>query len=146
MTAASAVFDVAIAGGGAVGLSLAAALKQALGAGASIAIIDPAPAPTHETAAPPLRAVAIAEGPRRLLEHVRVWEAIGPKAQPILKMDIMDGDVRDAVRLPHLHFDPRKDAEPLAHMAFTDDIVQALTTLCERLGVARLSASVAGWA
>src|SRR5271165_179858 len=139
------VFDVAIAGGGAAGLSLAAALKQAMGAGASIAIVDPAPAPSRESAEPPLRTVAIAEGPRRLFERIGAWEAIEPKAQPILMMDIMDGGVRDAVRLPHLHFDPRVDGEPLAHMAFNDDIVRALSDLCERLGVARRAASVAGW-
>ncbi len=139
------VFDVAIAGGGAAGLSLAVALKQALGAGISVAVVDPAPASAHESAEPPLRAVAIAEGPRRLFERIGAWEAIEPRAQPILKMGIMDGRVRDAVRLPHLHFDARSDGEPLAHMAFTEDIVRALTTLCERLGVARLAASVARW-
>ncbi len=145
MTDAIPVFDVAIAGGGAAGLSLAASLKQALGAGASVAVLDPAPAPAYGSAETPLRTVAIAGGPRRLLERIGAWEEIEPKAQPILKMDIMDGDVRDAVRLPHLHFEPRHNGEPLAHMAFTDDIVRALTTLCERLGVARLAASVAGF-
>jgi 2-octaprenyl-6-methoxyphenol hydroxylase len=145
VTGIAAVFDVAIAGGGVAGLSLAAALKQAMGQGASVAVIDPAPAPAREGAEPPLRTVAIAEGPRRLFERLGAWEAIEPKAQAILAMDIMDGDVRDAVQLPHLHFDPRKDAEPLAHMAFNDDIVRALSDLCERLGVARLAASVARW-
>jgi 2-octaprenyl-6-methoxyphenol hydroxylase len=145
VTDAIPVFDVAIAGGGAAGLSLAASLKQALGVGASVAVVDPAPAPAHGSAEPPLRTVAIAGGPRRLLERIGAWEEIDPKAQPILKMDIMDGGVRDAVRLPHLHFEPRHDGEPLAHMAFTDDIVRVLTTLCERLGVARLAVSVAGF-
>jgi 2-octaprenyl-6-methoxyphenol hydroxylase len=146
LTDAKPVFDVAIAGGGAAGLSLAAALKQALGAAASIALIDPTSAPAPESAAePPLRTVAIAEGPRRLFERIGAWEAIEPKTQPILTMDIMDGDVRDAVRLPHLHFDPRGDGEPLAHMAFNDDIVRALSNLCQRLGVAHLASSVARW-
>src|SRR5271165_6282184 len=139
------VFDVAIVGGGAAGLSLAAALKQAMGAGAPIAIVDPAPAPSRESAEPPLRTVAIAEGPRRLFERIGAWEVIEPKAQPIQAMDIMDGGVRDAVRLPHLHFDPRKDGEPLAHMAFNEDILRALSDLCERLGVARVAAAVARW-
>ncbi len=139
------VFDVAIAGGGAAGLSLAAALKQAMGAGASVAVIDPAPAPAGESAEPPLRTVAIAKGPRLLFERIGAWEAIEPKAQAILAMDIMDGDVRDAVRLPHLHFDPKEDSEPLAHMGFNDDILRALSDLCERLGVTRIAASVARW-
>ena len=93
----------------------------------------------------PLRTVAIAEGPRRLLEHIGAWAAIERHAQPILSMAIMDGDVRDAVRLPHLHF-AAKDRAPLAHMAFNDDVVGALSALCDRLGVRRIRASVAHWA
>ncbi len=137
------VFDVAIAGGGAAGLALAAALKQAMCSGVSIAIIDPALAQPRESGGP-LRTVAIAEGPRRLLELIGAWEAIEPKAQAILSMEIMDGGVRDAVRLAHLHFESRDD-EPLAHMAFNDDVVAALSALCERMEVQRIPASVARW-
>lgn len=142
MTATPAVFDVVIAGGGVTGLALAAALKQAMATGVSIAVVDPAPARAPDPER--LRAVAIAEGPRRLLEHIDAWGAIAPRSQPILAMEIMDGGVRDAVRLPHLHFDARGH-EPLAHMAFNDDIVAALSVVCDRLGVTSLTASVAGW-
>ena len=142
MTAAAAVFDVVIAGGGVTGLALAAALKQAMGTGVSIAIVDPTPAPAPD--AERLRAVAIAEGPRRLLERIDAWGAMAPRTQPILAMEIMDGRVRDAVRLPHLHFDAG-GREPLAHMAFNDDIVAALSVVCDRLGVVSLAASVMGW-
>jgi 2-octaprenyl-6-methoxyphenol hydroxylase len=134
------VFDVVIAGGGVPGLTLAAALRQALGQGVSVALADPEPVQRPEQR---LRAVAIAEGPRRLLERVGAWEAIEPETQPILAMDIMDGGVRDAVRLPHLHFDAGDG--PLAHMAFSDDIVAALSAVCERLGVVRLAVAVVGW-
>ena len=137
------VFDVVIAGGGASGLALAAAIKQAMGQGASVAVVDPGP-PAGPSASP-LRTVAIADGPRRLLEHIGAWAAIEPKAQPILSMAIMDGDVRDAVRLPHLNF-AAKDHAPLAHMAFNDDVVGALSALCDRLGVQRVTGSVAHWA
>jgi 2-octaprenyl-6-methoxyphenol hydroxylase len=136
------IFDVVIAGGGASGLALAAAIKQAMREGASVAVVDPG-APAAATASP-LRTVAIAYGPRRLLEHVGAWEAIERHAQPILSMAIMDGDVRDAVRLPHLNF-TAKDPSPLAHMAFADDVVGALSALCERLGVQRITGSVAHW-
>src|SRR6201995_164328 len=107
-----------------------------MGQGASVAVVNPG-ASTAESP-PPLRTVAIAEGPRRLLEHIGGWEAIAPKAQPILSMAIMDGNVRDAVRLPHLHFGS-KDRAPLAYMAFNDDVVDALSALCDRLGVQRLT-------
>jgi len=142
MTDPAPVYDVAIAGAGVAGLSLAAVLSQALGAGVSVAVIDPSPSPGRQSMEPPLRTVAIAEGPRRLLERIGAWEAIEPKAQPILAMDVMDGGVRDAVRLPHLHFDASGEG-PLAYMAFNDDIVAALSGLCQSLGVTRLAASVA---
>src|SRR5271170_8295796 len=136
------IFDVVIAGGGASGLALAAAIKQAMGQGASVAVVDPG-APAGPIASP-LRTVAIADGPRRLLEHVGAWAAIERHAQPILSMAIMDGEVRDTVRLPHLNFAAKGQA-PLAHMAFADDVVGALAALCDRLEVQRVTASVAQW-
>ena len=142
MTGATSVFDLVIAGAGPSGLALAAAVKQAMGSGVSIAVVDPAPAPVAD--GPKLRAVAIAEGPRRLLERIGAWDAIEPKTQPIVAMAITDGLARDAVRPTHLRFDA-KSSSPLAHMAFNDDIVGALAALCGRLGVERVAASVAQW-
>src|ERR1700721_1346024 len=92
----------------------------------------------------PIFDVVIADGPRRLLEHIGAWEAIERHAQPILSMAIMDGEVRDAVRLPHRSFDA-KDPAPLAHTAFNDDGVGALAALCDRLGVQRITGSLAHW-
>jgi 2-octaprenyl-6-methoxyphenol hydroxylase len=135
------IFDVVIAGGGANGLALAAAIKQAMAQGASVAVVDPG-APAGQSASP-LRTVAIADGPRRLLEHVGAWAAIERKAQPILWMAIMDGDVRDAVRLPLLNFAAKDQA--LARMAFNDDVVGALSALCDQLGVPQITGSVAHW-
>jgi len=142
VTASAPVFDIVIAGAGAAGLALAAAVTQALGAGASVALVDPALGRTP--ANPPLRTVAIAEGPRRLLDEIGAWESIEPNAQPVLSMEIMDGRVRDAVRLAHLHFDAR-EGEPLAHMAFNEDVTAALLSLCEKLDVTRFVASVESW-
>jgi 2-octaprenyl-6-methoxyphenol hydroxylase len=141
--ASTPISDVVIAGAGASGLALAAAIKQAMRKGASVAVVDPG-AP-GAAGARPLRTVAIADGPRRLLEQVGAWAAIEPKTQPILSMAIMDGDVRDAVRLPHLNF-ATKDRGPLAYMAFNDDVVGALAALCNELGVQRVTASVVHWA
>ena len=80
------IFDVVIAGGGASGLALAAAIKQAMREGASIAVVDPAASPA--ASATPLRTVAIAEGPRRLLEHIGAWD--GDRATRAT--DPVDGD------------------------------------------------------
>jgi 2-octaprenyl-6-methoxyphenol hydroxylase len=141
MAEPASLFDIVVAGGGASGLALAAAVGQAIGQGVSIAVIDPAPLAASEA---PLRTVAIAEGPRRLLDQVGAWKAIEPKAQSILSMAIMDGDVGDAVRLPHLNF-AAKDSAPLAHMAFNADVVGALSARCDELEVHRFTASVARW-
>jgi len=137
-----AIFDLVIAGAGASGLALAASVKQAMRNGVSIALVDPAPPPAAGAAR--LRTVAIADGPRRLLERVGAWQAIEPNAQAILKMAIMDGQERDAVRPTHLNFEA-KSSGPLAHMAFNDDVVGALAALCDRLEVQRLKASVVHW-
>lgn len=142
MIATPSVFDVVVAGGGASGLALAAAIKQAMGPGVSIAVVDPAASPAASAA--PLRTVAIAEGPRRLLDQIGAWEAIAPKAQAILSMAIVDGKARDAVRLPHLNFSAEARA-PLAHMAFNDDIVGVLSALCDQLEVQRVVGSAARW-
>jgi len=137
------VLDVLIAGGAASGLALAVAVKRALGTGAAVAIVDPAPPPAPAGPAA-LRTVAIAEGPRKLLDTLGAWEAIAPKSQAILSMEITDGGVRDAVRLPHLHFDAKGDG-PLAHMAFNDDVAAALSAQAQTLGVERVTGAVAGW-
>ena len=129
MTESLPVFDLVIAGGAASGLALAAAVKQALGDGVAVAVVEPA-RPPSASARPPLRTVAIAEGPRRLLDRIGAWDVIEPKAQAVMRMAIMDGGVRDAVRLPHLQFDQR-DGDPLAHMAFNDDVVASLSALCD---------------
>ncbi len=142
MTESAPIFDIVIVGAGVSGLALAAAVKQAMGSGVSIAAVDPAPAPAP--GAPRLRMVAIADGPRRLMERIGAWQAIEPQAQAILTMAIMDGRTRDAVRPTHLNF-AAKSSGPLAHMAFNDDIVGALAARCDRLEVQRLAASVARW-
>ncbi len=143
MTESLPVFDLVIAGGAASGLALAAAVKQAVGDGAAVVVVDPIPAQAPRSRSP-LRTIAIAEGPRRLLAQVGAWDAIETKAQPIVKMTIMDGGVRDAVRVPHLQFDA-SEGGPLAHMAFNDDVVASLSALCDRLGVVRIAGSIARW-
>jgi 2-octaprenyl-6-methoxyphenol hydroxylase len=46
--------------------------------------------------------------------------------------------------MSHLHF-AANGCEPLAHMAFNDDVVGSLSATCDRLGVERFVASVAAW-
>ena len=91
------------------------------GPGVAIALVDPRPQARDGR----LRTVALAEGPRRLIEQVGAWTALAPLAQPIRRMAIYDGRARDAVRVEQLRFGGADD-EPLAHMAFNDDVAAAL--------------------
>jgi 2-octaprenyl-6-methoxyphenol hydroxylase len=135
------VFDIVVAGAGPAGLAFAAAVGQALGSGASMVVVDPRPGQRDGR----LRAVALAEGPRRLLERVGAWEALAAQAQPILRMAIYDGGLSDAVRLERLTFDAR-EGEPLAHMAFADDLASALAARVTALGVETIAQAVVGFA
>ncbi len=129
-------FDIIVAGGGPAGLAFAAAVRQAMGRGASIALVDPRSGQGEGR----LRTVALATGSRRLIEQVGAWAALAPLAQPILQMTIADGRVRDAVRLEQLRFEAAGD-EPLAHMAFNDDVCAALSEAAASLGVETIAAA-----
>ena len=134
------VYDIVVAGAGAPGLALAAALKQALGRLLKIAVVDPRP----DEGDGGLRTVALSQGSRALLARVGAWDALEPLTQPILKMSIFDGGVRDAVRIAQLNFEAG-EGEPLAYMAFNDDLVAALRRACEALGVDTLRGAVSGF-
>jgi 2-octaprenyl-6-methoxyphenol hydroxylase len=134
------VFDIVVAGAGAPGLSLAAALKQAIGRRLKIAVVDP----RLEEGDGGLRTVALSQGSRALLTRIGAWDALVPLTQPILKMSIFDGGVRDAVRIAQLNFEAG-EGEPLAHMAFNDDLIAALRRACDGLGVESVRGAVVGF-
>ena len=131
------IFEIVVAGAGAVGLALTSALNQAAPR-LKIAVVDPKPAAADGG----LRTVALSKGSRALLERLGAWKAIEPLAQPIRRMAIFDGGVRDAVRMEQLHFDAGA-GEPLAHMAFNDDVTASLREIAARLGVVTIPAAVA---
>jgi 2-octaprenyl-6-methoxyphenol hydroxylase len=135
------VFDIVVAGAGPAGLAFAAAVKQAMGRGASIGLVDPRAGQGDGR----LRTVALAMGSRRLIERIGAWGALAPLAQPILQVAIADGRVRDAVRLEQLGFEAEGD-EPLAHMAYGDDVSAALSEAAATLGVERIAGAVADFA
>ncbi len=138
---ASRVFDIVVAGAGPAGLSFGAAVKQALGSGVAIAVVDPRPGKGDGH----LRTVALAAGSRHLLERVGAWEALAPLTQPILHMAITDGALSDAVRLEQLKFDAR-DGAPLAHMALKDDVAATLARRAAALGVETIKGAVTDFA
>ncbi|WP_150523259.1 ubiquinone biosynthesis hydroxylase [Roseibium sediminis] len=136
----NAAFDVAIAGGGYVGLSLALALKSA-DPGMEVAVIDPKPMAALDKDP---RASAIAAAASRMLDQLGIWEEILPSAQPINEMIVTDSSLRDTVRPVFLTFDGQvTDGEPFAHMVPNGVMLPALYRKASALGVEFLAPDTA---
>jgi 2-octaprenyl-6-methoxyphenol hydroxylase len=134
---------IVIAGGGLAGLSLALALKQALGEGLDVVMGDPALTrdPRGDT-----RAYAIAAAARRMLAALGVWDRIAPGAQPMLDMVITDSRLQDPVRPAFLTFSGDVGAgEPFAHMVTAGDLTAALVEACTAAGVALRPVGIRGF-
>ncbi len=124
--------DVAIVGGGMVGMTLAAALGSA---GLSVAILD-AEAPAAMTAAAfDGRSSAIAFGSKQVLAGIGAWAAMAAEAQPILDIRVSDGTAAGGVSRLFLHYDHRdlaaargvrKDAPPFGFIVENRVIRRAL--------------------
>src|SRR5580658_10913224 len=116
--------DVLIAGGGFAGLTLAMALREALGPSFAVTVADPALGKSH---AGDERASAIVAAARRLFETIGVWDAVAADAQPILDMAVTDSRLGDAVRPVFLTFAGEVEpGEPFAHMIENRLLVAAL--------------------
>jgi 2-octaprenyl-6-methoxyphenol hydroxylase len=135
--------DVLIAGGGFAGLTLAIALRQALGLTFKVAVADPTLGKSH---AGDERASAIIAAARRLFEAIGVWPSVADEAQPILDMVVTDSRLADAVRPVFLSFDGDiAPGEPFAHMIENRHLVEALERKARDLGVALKAAAVRGF-
>src|SRR5580700_10444952 len=133
--------DVLIAGGGFAGLTLAIALRQALGASFTVVVADPALGVSH---AGDERASAIVAAARRLFETIGVWQAVADHAQPILDMVVTDSRLNDAVRPVFLTFGGEiEPGEPFAHMIENRRLVDALAAKAKEVGVDLRTASAA---
>jgi 2-octaprenyl-6-methoxyphenol hydroxylase len=80
--------EVAIVGGGMVGLTLGVALA---GAGLETVVIDALPAAERTAARYDGRSSAIALGSKRALEGIGLWPRLADMAQPILDIRVSDG-------------------------------------------------------
>ncbi|PLW76306.1 ubiquinone biosynthesis hydroxylase [Cohaesibacter celericrescens] len=124
-------YDLVIAGGGYVGLSLALAIKQA--SDLSILVVEPQPA---EKMRRDERASAIASGATKMLGQLGVWEAILPHAEPIQDMVVTDSKLHDIVRPVLLTFEGNTDeGVPFAHMVPNGVMVGALYDAAKAAGV-----------
>ena len=136
--------DVLIAGGGFAGLTLAVALRQALGATFSVTVADPALGTGH---ADDERASAIVAAARRLFETIGVWDRVAGEAQPILDMVVTDSRLNDAVRPTFLTFAGEiEPGEPFAHMVDNRRLVAALEEKARITGVDLQTGAVADFA
>ncbi len=124
---------IVIAGGGVAGLSLALALKQALGEGLSVTLADPALAfPAREDN----RAYAVAAAAQRMLQALGVWDAIAATAQPMTEMLVTDSRTSDVVRPVFLTFDGEVEpGQPFAHMVENVGLLRVLLAACRQAGV-----------
>ena len=80
-------FDVAIAGGGMVGLSLAAALADLP---LDVVVIEPVTAQADEQPSFDARTTALAAGSRRMLEGIGAWAAMAARATPIRRIHVSE--------------------------------------------------------
>ena len=124
-------FDVVIAGGGTVGLSLALAVARA-DRHARVAVVDATPPGGRGDT----RASAIAAAARRMLTRLGVWGAVGGEAEPIREMIVTDSRLADVVRPVLLGFGGEVEpGEPFAHMVPNGPLTAALTAAAEAAGV-----------
>ena len=133
--------DVLIAGGGFAGLTLAIALRDALGANFSITLADPTLGRSH---ADDERASAIVASVRRLFDALGIWQGLADEAQPILDMAVTDSRLDDAVRPTFLTFGGDVEpGEPFAHMIENRFLIGALEAKARDLGVELRATAVA---
>jgi 2-octaprenyl-6-methoxyphenol hydroxylase len=88
--------DVAIAGGGMVGLSLAAALAELP---LDVVVIEPVAAEADQQPSFDSRTTALSGGSRRVLEGIGVWAAVAGQATPIRRIHVSQQGAFGTARL-----------------------------------------------
>ena len=115
--------DVAIAGGGMVGLTLALALAQG---GLQVAVADPLTRAQMEDASFDGRVAALAFASVRMLKVLGVWAHLEKHAQPIDDILVNEGTLGRGPTPFSLHFDHHEIGEPLGHIVENRHIRKAL--------------------
>ena len=130
-------FDVAIAGGGIVGMSLALALSRLRKGALSVALIDQGQSLNED------RAFAFSAGARRFLDVLGVWDQILPEVQPLTQMVITDSRLNDPIRPVFLTFAYEvTQGEPVAYMISESAVLRALQAALDASVVHRIVARV----
>lgn len=124
---------IVIAGGGIAGLTLALAVKQALGGAFDVVLADPAVA-----ARPRIdnRAYAVAAAARNMLDALGIWNEVEAFAAAMTEMQITDSRTPDVVRPIFLTFDGEAEpGQPFAHMVENGALIAALLQAAKAAGV-----------
>jgi len=120
--------DIAIAGGGMVGATLALALAQG---GLDVAVADPLTRAQMEDERFDGRVVALAFATVRMLKTLGVWERLAPNAQAIDDIIVNETELGRGPFPFSIHFDHREIGEPLGHIVENRYIRQALLACME---------------
>jgi 2-octaprenyl-6-methoxyphenol hydroxylase len=117
-------YDVIIAGGGFVGMTLALALAQTAPKGFRVALVDTEhPSDTKVDA----RASALSAASKSLLSVLGVWPELAGNSEAIASIEITDSKLEASRRPPFLGFDDDlKPGESGAHMIENEDLLRAL--------------------
>jgi 2-octaprenyl-6-methoxyphenol hydroxylase len=123
--------DVAIGGGGMVGLALGMALARG---GLAVAVSDPVPPPESLAEEFDGRVSALSFASVRMLRALGVWERLAPHAQPIENILVTDAKLGGAPSPFSLHFDAQEIGSPLGTIAENRHIRQALFAAAAKTG------------
>lgn len=124
-------FDVVIAGGGPVGLTLALALAREAQGIRVLLVDDRSPGAGGDA-----RASAISAAAKRMFERLGIWGTVAGSAEPIREMVVTDSSTSDLARPVFLTFEGGvEDDEPFAHMVPNGDLTAALAEAAGTSGV-----------
>ena len=120
-------YDVAIAGGGFAGRTLALVLAKEAPQGFRIVLVD-AERPTVDTGRVlDARALALSAGSKSLLSVLGLWQKLEPNAQAILSIEITDSPLDACLRQHFLGFDDElKAGEAAASIVESGDLDRVL--------------------
>ena len=115
--------DVAIAGGGMAGMTLAVALAKA---GLRVVLVDRLQPQELASDAFDGRVSALAFSSVRMLRALDLWDGLAADAQPINEILVNEGRLSGRPLPFSLHFDHREIGEPLGHIVENRHIRRAL--------------------
>lgn len=110
-------YDVLVAGGSFVGLTLALALSRSSLGAMRVAVVDRTPPKSARAAENDGRATALSAASAHMFQSLGVWDDLSAHAEPFSEIDITDSGLEAVARPRLLHFDGElRDGEPAAYM------------------------------